>query len=127
MPKPNLNIIIKSLMVLMGVVACYTLFTAGSPNSFWRYIVPNPVYDVYITLGISFLVFVLGFVVFQTREDEGFRNLVEMNAERIRKMRKRGKSDEEIVDSILQAMGSLRGYRHHMAQKKLRYYLSQFR
>jgi hypothetical protein len=127
LPNRTLTIIITPLIILAGIVFFYTLFTAGSPNSLWRHIFPNPGYDTYIAMAASFLFFAFVFVIFQTREDEGFRNLVEMNAERIRLLRKRGKSDEEIAISILHAMGSLRGYRHHMARKKLRHYLSLFR
>jgi cytochrome c-type biogenesis protein CcmH/NrfF len=49
-----------------------------------------------------------------------------MNAERVREFRQKGKSDEEIADSILAAMGSRSGYKHNLARKKLIVYLSQF-
>ena len=39
----------------------------------------------------------------------------------------KSKTDEEIADSILAAMGSISGYRHNMARKKLKIYLSEFR
>ena len=75
----------------------------------------------------SLIVFVLGFVVFFNRDSQGFQNLVEMNGERIRQFRKEGRTDEEIADSILAAMGSYSGYKHNMARKKLLVYLAQFR
>jgi hypothetical protein len=49
-----------------------------------------------------------------------------MNGDRIRQLRKEGRPDEEIADSILAAMGSSSGYKHNMARKKLVVYLSQF-
>ena len=51
---------------------------------------------------------------------------MELNADRIRKQRKNGKTDEEIAGSILAAMGSYSGYKHNMARKKLVVYLSEF-
>ena len=49
-----------------------------------------------------------------------------MNAERVRLLRNEGRTDEEIADSILAAMGSSAGYKHNLAKKKLVVYLSQF-
>jgi hypothetical protein len=42
-------------------------------------------------------------------------------------MRKRKKSDEQIADSILAAMGSSGGYKHNLARKRLLLYLAQFK
>jgi hypothetical protein len=75
----------------------------------------------------SVLVFVLGFFVFYSRDREGFRHLVKLNADQIRNFRKKGKSDEEIANSILAAMGSSSGYRHNLARKKLIIALSEFK
>jgi hypothetical protein len=72
-------------------------------------------------------VFVLGFVVFYNRDTEGFRQLIEMNADQVRSMRKRKKSDEQIADSILAAMGSVSGYKHNLAKKRLLIYLAEFK
>lgn len=104
----------------------YTILNAGRPDSLIRPFLRDPSYDVSLALGSSFLVFVLGFVVFYTRDREGFRSLVEMNAERIRQMRKKGISDDVIAGEILAAMGSTRGYRHNMARKKLMIALLEF-
>ncbi|NQU65020.1 MAG: hypothetical protein HQ517_12180 [SAR324 cluster bacterium] len=82
--------------------------------------------DLYIAIGSSVAVFILGFFVFFFRDREGFQQLVEINGERIRKMRKKKKSDEQIADSILQAMQIRGGYRYNMAKKKLIIYLSQY-
>jgi len=113
-------------MVVVGLVAMYSLLNAGNPDSLLRTIIPDPAHDVYVAVTSSVLVFIFGFFVFFTRDREGFRRLVQLNADRIRELRKNGKSDEEIADSILAAMGSYSGYRHNMARKKLVVYLSEF-
>jgi hypothetical protein len=118
--------IIYGLMVVIGLVAMYSLLNAGNPDSLLRTIIPDPSHDVYVAVVSSILVFIFGFFVFFTRDSEGFRHLVQLNADRIRKLRKDGLSDEEIAGSILAAMGSTSGYKHNMALKKLVVYLSEF-
>ena len=125
MPK-SVQYIVYTLMILIGFLTLYTILNAGNPESFLRSFFPDPQSDVYIALIASFLVFVLGFIVFYSRDREGFQHLIELNQESIRSMRRTKKSDEEIADSMLAAMGSRSGYRHNMARKKLLLYLSEF-
>jgi hypothetical protein len=126
LPK-SLLYIIYLLLVIIGLVAMYSLLNAGNPESLLRPIFPNPEYDLYVAMVSSVLVFILGFFVFFFRDQEGFRQLVALNAEKIRGLRTEGRKDEEIADSILAAMGSQSGYRHNLARKKLLIYLSEFR
>jgi len=114
-------------MGLVGLVAMYSLLNAGNPHSLLRTFVPDPNDDVYVAVVSSILVFILGFIVFFSRDREGFIQLIEMNAEKIRNLRRKGKSNEEIADSILAAMGSYKGYKYNLARKKLIIYLSEFR
>ena len=114
-------------MILIGLVAMYSLLNTGNPDSLLRPLIPDPQDDFYVAVISSVLVFVLGFIVFYTRDREGFQQLVMLNAEQIRNFRKKGKSDEEIADSILSAMGSISGYRHNLARKKLIIALSEFK
>ncbi|MGD8344278.1 MAG: hypothetical protein PVF71_14005 [Desulfobacterales bacterium] len=126
MPKPLLTVIYV-LMIIIGLVAMYSLLNAGNPDSLLRPFFPDPKYDLYVAIVSSVLVFILGFFVFFARDQESFRQLVALNAEKIRQLRSEGKKDEEIADSILAAMGSYSGYKHNMARKKLLLYLAEFR
>ena len=126
MRKP-FSTIIYALMIAIGLMAMYSILNAGNPKSFWRPYFPDTTSDVYLAMGLSVAVFVLGFVVFYMRDKEGFKQLIEMNADRIRGQRKKGKTDAEIADSILSAMGSSSGYRHNMAKRKMVAYLSDFK
>ena len=119
--------IIYGLMIVIGLVAMYTLLNAGSPDSLLRPYLPDPRHDVYVAVVSSVLVFILGFFVFFSRDREGFRQLVDLNADQIRKLRKKSKSDNEIAASILAAMGSYSGYKHNLALKKLVVALSEFK
>jgi hypothetical protein len=114
-------------MLLIGLVAMYSLLNTGNPDSLLRPVFPDPQDDFYVAVVSSVLVFVLGFFVFYSRDREGFRHLVKLNADQIRNFRKKGKSDEEIANSILAAMGSSSGYRHNLARKKLIIALSEFK
>jgi hypothetical protein len=113
-------------MIAIGLVAMYSLLNAGNPNSLLRLISPNSAFDVYIAMGSSIIVFILGFFVFYSRDVEGFTQIIQLNGDKIRQLRKKGKSDEEIANSILKAMGSGEGYRHNMARKKLVAHLAHF-
>jgi hypothetical protein len=124
--KPLLYII-YILIIIVGLVAMYSLLNAGNPDSLLRPLFPDPKYDLYVAMISSVLVFILGFFVFFSRDQESFRQLVDLNAEKVRELRAAGKKDEEIADSILAAMGSHGGYRHNLARKKLLIYLSEFK
>jgi hypothetical protein len=119
--------LLYGLMIVIGLVAMYSLLNIGNPDSLLRLFYPDAGYDFYVAVGSSFLVFVLGFVVFYSRDRESFRNLVQLNADQIQKARYQGKSNEEIADAILAAMGSTGGYRHNLARKKLIIALSEFK
>ena len=105
----------------------YALLNAGNTNSLLRSVFPDPSIDVYVAVVSSLVVFVLGFVVFFDRDNQGFRNLVELNGYRVKQLRNEGRTDEEIADSILAAMGSTSGYKHNLAKKKLVIYLAEFK
>ncbi len=126
MPKFLLNITYV-LIILIGLVAMYTLLNAGAPDGLWRPLFPDPNHDIYIALVSSVLVFILGFIIFYTRDQGSYRQIIELNAEKVRALRQEGIDDDKIADSILAAMGITGGYRHYLAHKKLVIYLSEFK
>lgn len=126
MSKALMNIV-YALMISVGLLAMYTLLNAGNSNSLLRSVFPDPSWDIYVAVISSLIVFVLGFVVFFTRDSQGFRNLITLNGDRVRQLRNEGRTDEEIAVSILAAMGSISGYRHNLAKKKLVIYLAGFK
>ena len=126
MPK-SLRVIVFTLLIGVGLLAMYALLNAGNTNSLLRFVFPDPSMDVYVAVVSSLVVFILGFVVFFDRDSQGFRNLVELNGERVRQLRNEGHTDEEIANSILAAMGSTSGYKHNLAKKKLVIYLVEFK
>ena len=113
-------------MIAIGLVAMYSILNAGNPESLLRPYFPDPSHDIYVAMVSSGLVFILGFFVFFSRDQASFRQLVEVNGDKIRSLRRQGQSDEEIADAILAAMGSTSGRRHNLARKKLIIHLSDF-
>lgn len=126
MSKALMNIV-YTLMIVVGLLAMYTLLNAGSSSSLLRSVFPDPSWDIYVAVISSLVVFVLGFVVFFTRDSQGFQNLIAVNGDRVRQLRNEGRTDEEIAVSILAAMGSVSGYKHNLAKKKLVIYLAGFK
>ena len=126
MPKPLINFV-YALLIAIGLLAMYSILNAGSTHSLLRSVFPDPSADVYVAVVSSLIVFVLGFAVFFTHDSQGFRNLVELNGDRVSQLRNEGRTDEEIADSILAAMGSTSGYKHNLAKKKLEIYLAEFK
>ena len=120
------GILLYTAITLIGLVAMYALLNAGRPDSLLRLVLADPGADVYVAVASSFIVFVLGFFVFFSRDREGFRQILKMNAEHIRQLRRQGQSDEQIAASILAAMGSTAGRRHRLALRKLVAYLREF-
>ena len=121
----SLRPIFYILILTTGSVACYSLLTAGSPHSLLRHIAPNPANDVYIAFGSSFLVFIIAFCLFFLKDADQFLKIIELNQARIDQMRKGGKSDGAIADSILDAMGMEPGRQRRLARKKLIAYMAQ--
>ena len=56
--------IVYALLVIVGLLAMYSILNAGQPNSLLRSVFPDPAMDVYVAVVASLVVFVLGFVVF---------------------------------------------------------------
>lgn len=126
MPR-TLKGILYGVILLVGLIALYAIFNAGNPASLLRRFFPDPRHDVYVAMASSVLVFILGFFVFFDRDRANLRQLIQLNSENVRNLRQAGKSDAEIAESILAAMGSRSGYRHNLARKKLIIALSEFK
>ena len=117
-------LIVYILLVLTGIVTFYAIFNIGNPNSLFRLVIKSDRYDLYIIMGVSLIVFFLGFLVFYFRQQEGFTQLLWLNRDRIQTLRNQGFSDEQIAEDLLSALGMKRGYRYNMTKKRLMLELS---
>ena len=119
--------VLYGVIVFVGLIALYAIFNAGNPASLLRRFFPDPRHDIYVAMAASVLVFILGFFVFFDRDQANLKQLIQLNSENVRSLRQAGKSDSEIAESMLAAMGSYSGYRHNLARKKLIVALSEFK
>jgi hypothetical protein len=119
--------VLYGVIVFVGLIALYAIFNAGNPASLLRRFFPDPRHDIYVAMAASVLVFILGFFVFFDRDQANLKQLIQLNSETVRSLRQAGKSDAEIAESMLAAMGSYSGYRHNLARKKLIVALSVFK
>jgi uncharacterized membrane protein YccC len=112
------------LLVALMVLTFYAIFNAGNTRSLFRFIIPDPRYDVAVTLVLSFAVVVLVLVL--TAERTGrLRGLLDMNREFILELRRKGKSNEEIAESFLNELKAPPGVLRSLARGRVLRYLSK--
>jgi hypothetical protein len=114
------------LAVFMGLTF-YGIFNAGNPRSLFRLAVPDPSYDVAVTLGLSAVVAVLVVLLTMGRE-QSLRHQLDLNAERMRELRRSGRSDQEIAESFLEALQVRKGgLLYTLAKRQVMRYLSRLK
>ena len=97
------NLVIYVILALLMALDLYSIFNAGNPDSFIRHFVPDPGYDFFITGLISLLIVVSVLLLnsgSRKNDDPVFMTLLD-NSEHIKKLRSKGRSDEEIASSFV--------------------------
>jgi hypothetical protein len=122
--KPPVRTAVWALLALAAILTFYAIFNAGNPRSLFRPLVPDPGYDVAITVGLSVVVAILSIVLLSSRENDPIRNLLEINATYIRELRRKGKSEEAIAESFLRELKAGRGLLYGLARRKVLRYLA---
>jgi hypothetical protein len=107
------------------VAAFYAILNAGNPHSLLRFLVKDPSYDVTIALGLGIVVGALAITLYTIRRESPLRSMLESNSGYIRKLRQKGKSEEEIALSFLKEIGSTRGPLHLIAKHRVLKHLSR--
>ena len=120
------NNLLIALMVIVGIPAFYMIFNSGNPKSLMRFIVKDPSWDLAITVGLCAVIAVLGLILSSERREKVFENMLTTNADYIRQLRKKGKSDEFIAEDFLKTLGSSKGFIHSMAKRKVLRFLAKF-
>jgi hypothetical protein len=110
--------ILYIILVILALLAFYSIFNAGNPRSIFRIIVKDPSYDLAITVVLSGGVAVIAFIV-STGSGGKLAEMLQMNAEYIRQLRKQGKSDDYIAEDFLKTLGSKKGFLHGMAKQRV--------
>lgn len=108
-----------AIIAVLSIAIVFLIFNAGNPNSILRYVIKDPSYDVLILIILSVALSIMSFYYAHTNETVGYEKIVQANLKNIRKLKKSGKSNEEIAKSILNAMNIQKGYRYNYAMKRL--------
>jgi hypothetical protein len=125
--KDTVRRVLWILLAVFMVLTFYGIFNAGNPRSMFRLIVRDPGYDVAVTLVLSLVVAAL-VVLLTIQREQSLRHLLDLNADYIRELRRKGKSDAEIADSFLAELKVRKGgLLFSLAKNRVMRYLSKLR
>lgn len=113
------------VLIVVMLATFYTILNAGNPHSLLRYLVADPSYDVSIALGLGAVVGVIAITLFTVRRESPLRSMLEANVDYIHKLRRKGRSEEDIALSFLKEIGSTRGPLHLLAKRRVLKHLSR--
>jgi hypothetical protein len=113
------------LLAVFMALTFYGIFNAGNPRSLFRLVVRDPGYDVAVTVGLSVVVAILVVLLTAGRE-QTLRHLLDMNADYMRELRRKGHSDEQIAESFLAELKVRKGgLLYSLAKNRTLRYLSK--
>lgn len=113
------------LLIPFTVLVFYGIFNAGRPDSLFRLVVPDPAYDLTVTLVCGVIVAAIAIVLFAGRNESPLRGILELNAEHIGNLRREGLSEEQIAESFLGEVGSRKGAMHWIVKRRIVRHLSK--
>ena len=117
--------ILYIILVILAILAFYSIFNAGNPRSLFRFLVKDPSWDITITVVLSAGVAAVALIL-SSGSGNKLTNMLEMNADYIRQLRQKGKSDDFIAEDFLKTLGSKNGILHGMAKRRVLRFLRQF-
>ena len=123
--KRSTRVFLYVLLAVFMVFTLYSIFNTGNTRSLFRLIIPNPAYDLVITVGLALCVGVLVILITASREQNSLEHLLEINTEYIYELRRKGRTDMEIAESFLQQIGSRQGLLYRLAKRRVLRYLSK--
>ncbi len=92
-------------LAVLLVIDFYMIFNAGNPNSLFRPLIPDPAYDVSVTVGLSILIVVISLVLGAGANENSLRNVLKRNEAHVLAMRAKGHDDWSIAVSFVNELG----------------------
>jgi hypothetical protein len=120
-----LRLVLFVVLILLMLLTFYSIFNAGNPNSLFRLLIKDTSYDISITVALAVGAFVLVLVLTMGSGQNRLRHLIEINAEHIRTLRQKGKSEVSIAESFLSELGVRSGLLYRLAKRRVLRYLSK--
>ena len=126
--NPPIRVLLFVLLAIFMVLTVYGIFNTGNPDSLFRLLVRDRSFDLIITVALAAAVGVLVIVITASKAENPLRNLLEINIDHIRMLRRKGKSEVEIAESFLAELKvSKSGFFFSLAKKRVMRYLSKLR
>lgn len=113
------------LLLPFTALVFYGIFNSGSPDSLFRLVVPDPAYDLTVTLLCGVVVAGIAIALFAGRNESPLKGILELNAAHIDNLRRQGLSEEQIAQSFLSEIGSTKGPMHWVAKRRIVRHLSR--
>ncbi len=112
-------------MIFFSVLTVFFIFTAGTDRSPFRKITDNIWIDIFAALLSGATVLFMSFYYSMLIETKGFEEIIRLNIKKIKKLKDKGWSDENIAKDILKALNLKKGFRYNYAYRKLIYMLGK--
>lgn len=112
-------------MIFFTILTIFFIFTAGTDKSPFRKFTDNIWIDIMAALLSGAMVLFMSFYYSMLIETKGFEEIIRLNIKKIKKLKDKGWSDENIAKDILKALNLRKGFRYNYAYKKLIYLLSK--
>ncbi len=125
--KPGTRRLLYIILVILVGPTFYSIFNIGNPKSLFRYIVPDPSYDILITIFLAVCMAAIGIILSQqSKRENSIEHMLDVNKEHIRFLKNKGKTDYAIADEFLQQMQVHQsGFLYQLAKRKVLKYLSK--
>lgn len=117
--KERTRLFFYIFLAALMVADLYLIFNAGNPHSLLRHLIKDPGWDISITVIVSVTIMLIASFVFnpyQKGQDQLFM-LLQTNKPYIQKLQSKGKSDLEIVNSLLNEL-KLKGLSRRIIKKR---------
>lgn len=118
--KERTRLIFYILLAVLMVADLYLIFNTGNPQSLIRPLVKDPGWDILITLIVSVTIMAIASFVFSPSRGsrDQIQLLLEANKGYIEKLRAKGKSDQEITESLLNEL-KLKGLSRRVVRSRV--------
>jgi len=113
------------LIIVFSVLTVVFIFTAGTEKSIFRRFTDNAFIDIIAAIICGAVVMFLSFYYSMIVESQVFDEIVRLNLKKIKSLKERGWSDENIAKDLANAMNIKRGFRYNYAVKRLVFLLSK--
>ena len=125
--KPGIRKLLYIILILLVVPTFYSIFNIGNPKSLFRHIIPDPSYDIVITIVLAVCMAAIGIALSQqTKRENSIEHMLDINKEQIRFLKSKGKTDYAIAEEFLQQMQIQQtGILYKLAKRKVLKYLAK--